>query len=89
MLYNPIIMTAAQVVNILSVLAAQSCPTLCDPVDYSPQAPYFMEFWNSPGKNIGVGCHSLLQGIFLTQGLNPGLPALQADSLPSEPPGKH
>ena len=24
--------------------------------------------WNSPGKNTGVGCHSLLQGIFLTQG---------------------
>ena len=88
MLYNPIIMTAAQVVNMLSVLAAQSCLTLCDPVDYSPQAPHFMEFWNSPGKNTGVGCHSLLQGIFPTQGLNPGLPALQADSLPSEPPGK-
>ena len=29
--------------------------------------------WNSPGKNIGVGCCSLLQGIFLIQGLNPGL----------------
>ena len=29
--------------------------------------------WNSPGKNTGVGSHSLLQGIFLTQGLNPGL----------------
>ena len=29
--------------------------------------------WNSPGKNIGVGCHSLLQEIFLTQGLSPGL----------------
>ena len=29
--------------------------------------------WNSPGKNTGVGCHFLLQGIFLTQGLNPGL----------------
>ena len=29
---------------------------------------------NSPGKNTGVGCHTLLQGIFLTQGLNPGLP---------------
>ena len=28
--------------------------------------------WNSPGKNIGVGCRFLLQGIFLTQGLNPG-----------------
>ena len=29
---------------------------------------------DSPGKNTGVGCHALLQGIFLTQGLNPGLP---------------
>ena len=29
--------------------------------------------WNSPGKNTGEGSHSLLQGIFLTQGLNPGL----------------
>ena len=29
--------------------------------------------WDSLGKNIGVGCHSLLQGVFLTQGLNPGL----------------
>ena len=29
--------------------------------------------WNSSGKNTGVGCHFLLQGIFLTQGSNPGL----------------
>ena len=29
--------------------------------------------WNSPGKNTGVGCHSLLQGIFPTQGLISGL----------------
>ena len=29
--------------------------------------------WNSPGNNTGVGCHPLLQGIFLTQGSNPGL----------------
>ena len=29
--------------------------------------------WNSPGKNTGVGCHSLLEGIFPTQGSNPGL----------------
>ena len=29
--------------------------------------------WNCSGKNTGVSCHSLLQGIFLTQGLNPGL----------------
>ena len=30
--------------------------------------------WDSPGKNTEVGCHFLLQGIFLTQGSNPGLP---------------
>ena len=30
--------------------------------------------WSSPGKNTGVGSHSLLLGIFPTQGLNPGLP---------------
>ena len=29
--------------------------------------------WSSPGKSTRVGCHFLLQGIFLTQGLNPGL----------------
>ena len=29
--------------------------------------------WNSPGKNTGVGCHSLLQGIFPTLGSNLGL----------------
>ena len=30
--------------------------------------------WNSPGQNTGVGSHSLLQGLFPTQGSNPGLP---------------
>ena len=30
--------------------------------------------WNSPGQNTGVGSHSLLQGVFPTQGLKPGLP---------------
>ena len=44
--------------------------------------------WNYPHKNAGVDCHSLPQGIFPTQGLNPGLLQLQADSLPSEPLGK-
>ena len=43
--------------------------------------------WNSPGQNTGVGSLSLLQGIFPTQGSNPGL-QLQADLLPAEPPGK-
>ena len=49
------------------------------------QALLSMEF---PSKNTGVGCHFLLQGIFPAQGSNPGSPALQADSLLSEPPGK-
>ena len=44
--------------------------------------------WDSSGKSPGVGCQSLLQGIFLTQGLNPGLLKLQVDSLLSEPPEK-
>ena len=46
------------------MLAAQSCLTLCDPMArlFSP--------WNSPGKNTGVGNHSLLQGIFSTQESN-------------------
>ena len=34
----------------------------------------FLHPWDFPGKNTGVGCHFLLQEIFLTQGLNPGLP---------------
>ena len=46
---------------------------------------------DSPGKNIGMGCHALLQGIFPTQGLNPCLLCLlhwQACSLPLAPPRK-
>ena len=41
-------------------------------------APGLLYPWDSPSKNIGVSCHALLQGIFLTQGLNPRLlsPAL-------------
>ena len=38
--------------------------------------------WDSPGKNTGLGCHFLLQRIFLTQGLNRCLLHWQADSLP-------
>ena len=44
------------------VLVAQSCPTLCNPMDCS--LPRLLCLWNSPGKNIGGGSHSLLQGIF-------------------------
>jgi len=53
-------------------LVAQSCPTLCNFMDCS--LPSSCVHGDSPGKNTGVGCHALLQGIFQTQGLNPGLP---------------
>ena len=52
----------------MEVLIAQSCQSLSDPMDCSPTR--LLYGWNSPGKNTGVGCHSLLQGIFPTQGLN-------------------
>ena len=48
----------------------------------------FLWPWDFPGKNTGVDCHFLLQGIFLTQGWNPHLLHWQADSLPPVPPGK-
>ena len=66
---------------------AQSCPPLCDPMDCS-----------LPGSSLHGILQArvlewvaifLLQGIFLNQGLNPGLPhCRQTDALPSEPPGK-
>ena len=52
-------------------LVTQSCPTLCGPGDCSP--PGSSVYGDSPGKNTRVGCHFLLQGIFLTQELNPCL----------------
>ena len=45
----------------------QLCPTLWDAMYYSPSDPCV---WHSPGKNTGVDCHALLQGIFLTQESN-------------------
>ena len=45
--------------------------------------------WDFPGKNTGVGCHALFQGIFLTQGPNLRLLCLlAAGSLPLAPSGK-
>ena len=47
----------------------QLCPVLCD-----PQSARLLCPWNSPGKNTGVGCQFLPQGIFPIQELNPDLP---------------
>ena len=54
------------------MLVTQSCPTLSNPMDCSP--PRVLCPWDFPGKNVGVSCHFLLQGIFPTQVSNPGLP---------------
>ena len=66
----------------------QLYPTLCDIMDCSCQAPLSVGY---SGKNGGVGCHGLLQGIFPTQGSNPQLLYLlhwKAGSLPLAQPGK-
>ena len=99
-----------------------SCTVMSDSLQFHGLQPVQLFCpWNSPGKSTGVGCHFLLQRIFLTRGWNPGLlhcrqilyqlshwsglpfpspedlpdpgmepgsPALQADSLPTEPLGK-
>ena len=59
---------------------------LCHPMDCSP--PGSSGPWDSLGKDTGIGCHALLQGIFLTHGLNPCLRHLlywQVDSLSRAP----
>ena len=48
------------------IKANHSCPSLCDHMDCSPPGSYIHGVF--PGKNTGVGCHFLLQGIFPTQG---------------------
>ena len=52
-------------------LVAQLCLTLCDPMDCSSAGSAV--HGDSSGKKTGVDCHALLQGIFPTQGPNPGL----------------
>ena len=55
----------------MKVLVAQSCPTLCDRMDCSP--PGFSVHGILQENNTGVDNHSLLQGIFPTQGSSLGL----------------
>ena len=66
----------------VEVLVTQSCPSLSNPTR-------LLCPWNFPGKNIRVGCHSLLQGIFLTQGSNPCLLHQQAGGLLLSHQGSH
>ena len=72
----------------VKVKVAQSCPTLCDPTDYT--VPGILQArileWKKK-KNTGVG--SLFPSPDLPNpGIEPRSPALQVDSLPAELPGK-
>ena len=61
----------ACLIDAVLCLVVQSCPTLWNSMDCSLKGSSV--YGDSPGKNTGVGCHALLQGIFPTQKLNPGL----------------
>ena len=64
------------------MFVAHLCPALCDLwIVAAHNCCRLLCPWNSPGKNTGVGCHSLLPD----PGIKPWSPALQADSLPAEP----
>ena len=95
-LYALVILNKGLIINLVMIsllrfiryssvcVCAQSCPTLCDHMDYSPPTR-FLCACNFPGKNTGVGCHFLLQGIFPTQGSNLSLLHQQAGSLTLHP----
>ena len=67
------------------MLVAQSCLTVCDPMDCSPQAPLFMEFSR---QEYWSGLPFPSPEDLLHPGNKPRSPALQADFLLAEPPGK-
>ena len=64
---------------------AHTCMTLCNPMDCNPQAPRSMEFSR---KEYWSGLPFPSPGNLPDPGIEPGFPALQVDSLLSEPPGK-
>ena len=66
-------------------LAAQPCPTLCDPMDCSPTGTCPWGFSRQEDWS-GLPCPS--PGDLPNAGIEPGSPTLQADSLLTEPPGK-
>ena len=68
----PYLLRAEDIYICVLCLVASLRPTLWDPLDCSP--PGSSVHGDSPGKNTGVGCHALLQGIFPAQGSNPYLP---------------
>ena len=69
----------------VKVLVTQLCPTFCNPMDCSHQASLSMEFSR---QEYWSGLPLPSPGDRRDTGIEPGSPALQADSLASDPPGK-
>ena len=61
------------------------CTVVCNSLQ--PHGLKFLGQWDSSGKNTGEVAIPFSRGIFPTRGVEPGSPALQPDSLLSEPPG--
>ena len=86
--HSEIITKQSEIAPFLRVFVCVSCSVMSNSMQpHGLQPTRLLCPQDIPGKNTAVGCHSLLQGIFSTQGLNSGS-SLQADSLPSESPGK-
>ena len=71
--------------SIICMLVAQSCMTLCNPMDLAHQAPLSIGFSR---QEHWSGWPFLPPGDLPDPGIEPRSPALQAGSLPPEPPGK-
>ena len=70
-IYVAVLLQTSLLSGVVHGRSLQSVPTLCDPIDCSPPGSSVREV--SPGKSTRVGCQTLLQGIFPTQGSNLGL----------------
>ena len=84
-----VLATVPWVVWVLFLACMLSCSVVSDSLwPHGLLAHRLLCPWDSPGKNTGVDCHFLLQGIFLTQRLIPRLLHWQVGSLPLGAPGK-
>ena len=77
--------TDVQVQEACACLVAQSCPTLCDPMNCSPPGSPVQAFSRQEYQN-GLPCSP--SGDLLNPGTEPRFPTIQVDSLPSDPLGK-
>ena len=88
-LMSPLVLLCAT--KLMSLCATVALVVSNSVQPYGPQPTRLLCPWDSPGKNTGMDCHAILQGIFLTQRSNPhplGLLHWQMGSLPLAPPGK-